>query len=127
LLGLTLTLPFVHQEFFQRTLWWTLALLLMASLLSVVLLPQMSVDSLRDNAWRGIMWHKNTLGTVAAFSVLTWLQALDSRWVSRSIGILGLLLALAMLIMAKSSTALLSAGVGCGAWMLARRQYVAGQ
>src|SRR5690606_7111145 len=47
--------------------------------------------------------------------------------VSRSIGILGLLLALAMLIMAKSSTALLSAGVGCGAWMLARRQYVAGQ
>lgn len=126
LLGLSLTLPFIDGRYLERILWRALAVILLASLLAVLLIPQMGVDYVRGNAWRGVLWHKNTLGSVGAFAVLTWVNAMGARHVSLRAGTIGLLFACGMLIMAKSSTALFVTAVGVLAWSLARRSYFAG-
>lgn len=120
LLGLTLTLPFVPRHLLERAVWWTSMIILVASVLVTLVLPQMSIDTVHGYAWRGITWHKNTLGGIAALSVVLWLVALSRRWCTPMVGIFGLLFSVIMLALAKSSTAMLTAGIGITAWGLSR-------
>lgn len=126
LVGITLTLPFVQDRHFIRVLCRTLTALLVASFIMVLVIPKIGVDPLREGGWRGILWHKNTLGGVACFAVLTWVNRLCNKDTDWRIGIPALLFTLLMLVMSRSSTALISAMTGIAIYLFARRRYLGG-
>src|SRR5690606_6362318 len=102
-------------------------LLLVVSLLVVLVVPLVGIDTLRDNAWRGILWHKNSLGAVAAFCLLTWMAAVLSGKTDFRVGMLGLLFAMTMLVMSKSGTALGSCGSAIAIYFLTDRRGALGK
>lgn len=101
-----------HQVDFRRLLGITLLVIMALSAIVSVLLPRVGVDPLLGNAWRGITQHKNTLGMVAAISVMLWVSGFTRMHLPIKVRVVGLLFSLVVLVMAKSSTALLTAFMG---------------
>ncbi|MCK9509854.1 MAG: O-antigen ligase family protein [Pigmentiphaga sp.] len=126
LVGLCLCLPFVRQDYVIKVLCNTLTVLLGLSVVVVVVIPEIGVDSMRDGGWRGLMWHKNTLGMVACFTSLLWVDRLWSRSVHFRTGVFLLLFTVAMVVLSRSATALVSTVIGVAVYMLARRRYLGG-
>ncbi len=126
LLGLTLTLPGMAARDFEVVLFRTLTVIVLASAMVALLLPSIGVDPIRDNAWRGLTWHKNTLGAAAAFCVLLWVAALAGRRLEPRLGFFGLFLVFVVLLLAKSSTALVTGGMAIVAYLVLRRRLLAG-
>lgn len=125
LLGLTLTLPWLSPRLLTSVLIRALTALVIVSAVVSVLLPAIGVDPIRGNAWRGITWHKNTLGAAAAFACLLWVIALATQRVTPRAGLLGLLVLGGVLLLAKSSTALATGIIAIGVFLFMRRRFVA--
>lgn len=119
LIGLAISLHPQHFTDFRRALLGTLTGLLLISLLVILLYPAIGVDSIRGYAWRGIFWHKNLLGASASVCLLLWLDALLTNLAPSRAALAAIAFTFMMLIMAKSSTALLTAMGGCTIYLLA--------
>jgi O-antigen ligase len=72
LLGLFIAARYDRDEIFDIVS-WVLAIVLVASIAVVVLLPAYGLDQLRGDAWRGIFDTKNELGRIATLSAVVWL------------------------------------------------------
>lgn len=125
LCGLAICLPATFRLDFRKAAMTVLTTLLALSLLVVLVLPQVGVDESRGYAWRGIFWHKNLLGAASGICLLLWLDAWLERLVSRRAAMTGLAFVLLMLVMSRSSTAVLTALGGCAVYALLRRRELA--
>ncbi len=124
LIGLAISPPTGSPRQFTRAMLGTLFVLVAVSALVALALPHIGVDQLLDGAWRGITWQKNLLGSIAGFCVILWLREWLSRQLPRSWSGAGLLLSLIVLVMAKSTTALVVTTVGIGVYLLLRRKWL---
>jgi exopolysaccharide production protein ExoQ len=99
-----------HPRRFQTVLRPILTLMLGGSLIFGLLLPAYAVHQEISyelvGAWRGLTSHKNTLGAVASISVIFWTQAWLSREVRLLPVVLGLGVALACLLLSRSTTSM---------------------
>lgn len=122
LTGFALSPPFSEPRQLLRAAMGTLTLLLVISCFVAVLWPQVGVDYLLGGAWRGIMWQKNTLGSVAAVASLLWLRERLMPHANVRAATAGLLFSLFMLVMAKSATSQLIAGISFLIYLATRRK-----
>lgn len=127
LIGLSLTLPFVSHDFFARVLHRALIALLIVSFIVVLLFPSVGIDRLREGGWHGILWHKNTLGVVACFATVLGVYRIARNDGDRRGQLALLVFALFMLVMSRSSTALLSGLLGSGFFLFLRKPYLGGR
>jgi len=124
LVGIAISPPVAAKEQLLRTLLGTLMGLMAISFFVALLLPSIGVDYELGGAWRGILPQKNALGAIAGLCVMLWLKESLSTTISRPLCYLGMLFSLFMLVMAKSSTAILVALLGCAIFLLLRRRYI---
>lgn len=127
LIGLTVAPPFSSPRQFLRVILGTYTIVLVLSCLVAVFIPSMGVDTLLGNAWRGITWQKNMLGSIAGFAVLLWLREWLMTPSIRRMSAVGLLFSVFMLVMAKSATAMLVTGLGAGVYLLTRKRFFGGR
>ncbi|RKP53598.1 O-antigen ligase family protein [Pararobbsia silviterrae] len=125
LTGFALAAPSGSPRQIWRATTGVLTVLLGISCLVAVFWPQVGVDYLLGGAWRGIMWQKNVLGSVAAVASLLWLREClmpcDSRSVARARAA-ALLFSLFMLVMADSATSKLVTGISFAIYLATRRK-----
>lgn len=103
-----------------------LAFLAIASLVSVVVLPDLAVSyENHEGAWKGVFGHKNTLGALSGFGLVSQfaIAVLERKWrVERTLSAVVLA---ATLVSSRSVTAMVSAGValasGIAWWRIHRR------
>lgn len=115
---------------FQQVLRPALTALLAASLLFGLLRPDLAVHlqtaTELAGAWRGLASHKNGLGSLAGLGLLLWLHAwIHARSTPRTPVwpmLAGAALALACLLLSRSSTALVATLAGAS-WLLLARQW----
>lgn len=117
--GMALCLPHDFPARFRLAALAALTGLLVTSFLVALAIPAIGVDGVRGYAWRGIFWHKNTLGAGASICLLFWVDALCQRLLPARAGWVAIPFVLLMLVMAKSSTALLTATLGCTVYLVA--------
>lgn len=127
LAGLTILAIVVHDRLPHRMDWRrlvgiTMLVIMALSFVVSVLAPRIGVDPLLGNAWRGITQHKNTLGMVAAISVLLWVSGFTRMYLPVKVRVIGLLFSFFILVMAKSSTALLTALMGMMILIMLRKR-----
>jgi len=92
-----------------------------------LMLPGIGVDYELGGAWRGVLSQKNTLGAISGLCVVLWIKESLGTALPRSICYFGILFSAFMLVMAKSSTAILVATLGTALYLLIRRRYLSGQ
>lgn len=109
MVGVAISPPLTGAQQFQRMLLTTLMAVCLLSVVVAVAFPDIGLDPMHDSAWRGITRQKNTLGVVAAYALLLWLFEWTRRDFKRSLCILGIVFSLFILLMARSSTAVLMA------------------
>lgn len=125
IVGMAIAPPVGGAHQLLRTLAGTLTALLVLSAVVVVVNPTLGIDRELGNAWRGAMSQKNTLGMIAAISLLLWLrEALVGGWLPRGACVAAAVLSLGMLVMAKSSTSILVTGLGATVYLMLRRRYL---
>ncbi|MCB5364548.1 O-antigen ligase family protein [Pusillimonas sp. CC-YST705] len=127
LIGLAISPPTASFEHFLRVMRWTLTIVCLLSALMALALPSIGVDYILGGAWRGITWQKNTLGSTASYAALLWFRQWMVHGGHRSSTLLALLFCLVVLVMAKSSTALLMTVLGLGTYILFHRQWFRGR
>lgn len=127
LIGLAISPPSASFEYFLRVMRWTLTIVCLLSALMALAMPSIGVDYMLGGAWRGITWQKNTLGSTASYAALLWFREWLIHGGRRSSVLLPLLFCLVVLIMAKSSTALLMTALGLGTYILFHRQWLRGR
>ncbi|WP_160142333.1 O-antigen ligase family protein [Pigmentiphaga humi] len=119
--------PVVHPRHMLRTVKGTLTVLLAVSCVVALIFPKIGVTYELGGAWRGIMWQKNDMGSVAGFASMLWLR----DWLTTREGswraLLALVFCLFMLVMAKSATSLLVTIIGMTLYLLLRRRLLAGR
>lgn len=99
---------------YERFLRWGMLLLLLASLLFLLLRPRLGIhqsdesEPLLAGSWRGLTMHKNSFGALASLAAVFWTHALLTTE-RKAVALFGLLVCLACLIGARSSTALVCA------------------
>ncbi|WP_325344962.1 O-antigen ligase family protein [Xylophilus sp.] len=126
LVGIAVAAPLGGPRLLLRVLLAALTALLVASMVVTITHPLQGVDYELGGAWRGIMGQKNTLGAASGICALLWLrELLGERQLPWPIAAGGLLFALAMMVLAKSSTALLVTGLGMAAYLSLRWRGVA--
>lgn len=126
LVGIAVAAPLGGPRLLLRVLLAVLTALLVASMVVAIAHPLQGVDYQLGGAWRGIMGQKNTLGAASGICALLWLRELiGERQLPWPIAAGGLLFALAMMVLAKSSTALLVTWLGMAAYLVLRRRGVA--
>lgn len=111
----------------------TLFLLVVLSLFSSAFIPELAIHQIGDpesgtvGAWRGLFYHKNTFGSVAALALLFSLHFVVTAKRNRWLRFAGVLVCLCALVLSGSRTSLLLALL-CGAlffifrWAIGRRQ-----
>ncbi len=111
---------------FQQVLRPALTVLLAGSLLFGLLRPDLAIHGQTAaelaGAWRGLSTHKNGLGSLAGLGLLLWLHAGLTRQARWQPVLAGLALALACLLLSRSSTALVATLAG-GFWLVLARQW----
>jgi len=123
--GIAIAPPLAKPMQLIRTLTFTITLLCALSLLAAVVVPHIGLDSYHQNALRGITWHKNLLGRIAAFGLLFWVAEWTHNEHPRWQALVGGLITLLCLLLAKSSTAVLLAGVGLAVYLYWHRAWLA--
>ncbi len=101
-----------HAQRFQSVLRPIITVVLLASIVFGLVWPQFGIhqegDDILIGAWRGLANHKNGLGSLACVGLIFWFHG----WLSREVGVLPALLggglAIACLILSRSSTALVA-------------------
>ncbi|MDY7578263.1 O-antigen ligase family protein [Herbaspirillum sp. RTI4] len=127
LVGVAISPPIGGRHQLIRVLLGTLVALLIVSFFVSLLIPSVGVDYELGGAWRGLMTQKNTLGAIAGLSVVLFIKESFGTLVPRSLCFAGAVFSLFMLIMAKSSTAILVAGLGSMIYLLVRKRYLVGE
>lgn len=127
LVGIAISPPVGGKHQLLRTMLATLMTLMAFSFVVALALPGIGIDRELGNAWRGVTSQKNTLGAISALCVLLWIRECMGSAFPRFICVLGILFSTFMLVMAKSSTAILVALLGAGIYLLVRRRYLSGE
>ncbi|MFC4279119.1 O-antigen ligase family protein [Achromobacter aloeverae] len=102
-------------------------LILVISFFVVLIDPGIGVDYALGDAWRGITWQKNTLGSIAGFAALFYLREAAMQPQYRGRYVAGLLFCMFMLVMSKSATSMLCLAVSAGIYLVVRRRHVGGR
>ena len=123
LIGTAAGPPLVDARQLLRTVLATLTVLAALSAAVAVAAPSVGTDLALGGAWRGILWHKNMLGSICAFCTVLWLWAMLDDRAHPGRCLAGLLFSVFVLVMARSSTALLVAAAGSAIYLLLRRRY----
>lgn len=127
LVGIAISSPIGRPKQLIRTMLGTLMVLMAISFVVALAIPSVGVDYELGAAWRGIMTQKNTLGAISGLCVVFWLkESLDTAY-PRAMCYAGMLFSFFMLIMAKSSTAILVAVLGSSIYMVLRKRYFTGE
>ncbi len=105
----------------------TFTLLLVISCFVSLAIPSVGVDRDLGNAWRGILWQKNVLGSIAGFAALLWAREWLMTPSGRRASTIAILFSLFMLVMAKSATAVVVTGVGAMVYVATRRRMLGGR
>ena len=124
LVGIAIAPPVADKQQLIRTMLGTMMTLMACSFVVALVLPSVGVDYQLGGAWRGVLPQKNTLGAISGLCVVLWVKESLGQTFPRSMCYLGILFSLFMLVMAKSSTAILVATLGVGIYMLVRRRYL---
>lgn len=127
LIGLATAPPVGAPRQCMRVLMVTLTGLVGISALVAIAIPSVGIDYDLGGAWRGIMWQKNVLGSIAGFALMLWIREFLMRETFRWRASAGILLNAFVLVMSKSTTALLVTVLGIGIYLLFRRRYLAGK
>ncbi|WP_050466549.1 O-antigen ligase family protein [Herbaspirillum chlorophenolicum] len=127
LVGIAISPPVGGRQQLIRTMLGTLMVLMVISFVVALAIPSIGVDYELGAAWRGIMTQKNTLGAIAGLCVVFWLKESLGQVFPRALCYTGMLFASFILIMAKSSTAILVATLGSAIYMVVRKRYLTGQ
>lgn len=127
LVGIAISPPIGGKQQLIRTMLGTLMALMGFSFVVSLVLPRIGVDYELGGAWRGVLTQKNTLGAISGLCVVLWIKESLGSTFPRSICYFGILFSLFMLVMAKSSTAILVATLGTGIYLLVRRRYLNGE
>lgn len=126
LTGLAIAPPVGIPRQFTQILLATLMVLLGLSFVVSLTIPSVGVDYTLGGAWRGIFTQKNTMGAIAGLCVTLWVREMFGVTVPRMAALGGMVFCIFMLIMAKSSTAILVATLGTAIYLMLRRPYVTG-
>lgn len=127
LVGIAISAPIGGKHQLIRTLLGTLMMLMAISFVVSLVIPRIGVDYELGGAWRGILTQKNTLGAISGLCVVFWIKESFGNAFPRALCLFGILFSLFMLVMAKSSTAILVATLGTAIYLLVRRRYLTGQ
>lgn len=127
LVGIAISPPVGGPQQLIRTMLGTLMMLMAVSFVVALAIPSVGVDYELGAAWRGIMTQKNTLGAIAGLCVVFWLKESLGQVFPRALCYTGMLFAFFILVMAKSSTAILVATLGSAIYMVVRKRYLTGQ
>lgn len=127
LTGLAVAPPFSTPRQFLRVVMGVFTGILVVSAVVAILVPEIGVDNTLGNAWRGITWQKNMLGSIAGFTALLWLREWMMTPATRRASSVGLLFSLFVLVMAKSATAILVTFIGMSIYMFTRRRLLGGR
>lgn len=125
MVGLAIAPPVSNMSKFATTVMATFTPLLVVCFFVSLLVPQIGVDYELGAAWRGIFWHKNLQGVVSAFTVVLWLRELRTRRLDWRICVAAILFTLVMLVLAKSTTSLITASLGSFIYLYLARRYLA--
>lgn len=113
LCALAVVLVAWHPRRFQQLLRPIITALLFGSLLFGLAMPHLGIHSESASelvgAWRGLTNHKNSLGALACIGVILWLHAWLAREVRALPALLGGAIAVACLLLSRSSTSLITA------------------
>lgn len=124
IVGIAIAPPAGSRKLLTHTLLLTFVSLQLLSLPVILIAPDIGIEYALGSAWRGILSQKNALGSVSALAAILWLSQLLSRTYPARIAIAGLLFSFFMLIMSKSTTALLVCLL-CGTlYLLIRRKFI---
>lgn len=126
IVAIAISPPVGQRRQFIDTLLGTFTLLMMLSLFVVLTMPHLGVDTALGDAWRGIFTQKNSLGAVSALSTIFWARNAFERRLPLLISITGILFSLLLLIMSKSTTAMLLFMLCLGVYFLLRKRYLVG-
>lgn len=111
-----------HERRLQAVLRPLLTSLLLGSLVFGLVWPEYAIHTETSHelrgAWRGLTSHKNALGSLAATGCLLWCHAGLSREVRPGRSLAGVGVALACLLLSRSTTSLLAALICCGILLL---------
>ncbi|OZI30208.1 hypothetical protein CAL29_19310 [Bordetella genomosp. 10] len=127
LIGLAIAPPLSTPRQFLRVVLGSYTIILVISFFVALLIPSVGVDTFLGNAWRGITWQKNMLGSIAGFAALLWMRECLMEPRHRGRSALGFLFAAFMLVMARSATAVLVTGLGGCAYLFTRRRWLGGR
>ena len=124
MIGLSIQLAARPLNLIVNYVLYTLMGLLILSFIIALTIPSIGIDYDLGGAWRGALSQKNELGQIAAISILLWqIKACIESTGIRNL-FLGLLFALFMLVMSKSSTSLLIALLATVIFQLLRKHYI---
>lgn len=124
--GLVISPPTGKPRQLIYTLLATFTVIMMLSMIIVLIMPSIGIDYELDNAWRGILSQKNSLGVVAALSVIFWAREIMDKQLPTWLCILGFLFSTFMLIMTKSTTALIVCMFCVGCYFFIRKRHFFG-
>ncbi|MEJ2894506.1 O-antigen ligase family protein [Bordetella avium] len=125
LIGVAVAPPVGAPRQFLRAVMISYTAIMVVSFFVALLAPSVGVDTQLGNAWRGITWQKNMLGSISGFAAMLWLREFLIR--PRKSVAAALLFSLFMLVMAKSATAILVTGLGTGVYLLTRHRLMGGR
>lgn len=100
--------------------------MMLISVFVVLTLPHIGIDAELNRAWRGIFPQKNGLGAASALCAIFWVRQLLERRMPSTLCVIGILFSVFLLIMTKSTTALLVFMLCCGFYLALRRRYLSG-
>lgn len=117
ILSLAFVLHGWHPQRFVTVIRPVVTVALALSLLVGLLMPEIGIHREQqfelEGSWRGITYQKNGLGQVAATGIILWFHAWASRSASLPVAALGMALSLLMILLSRSSTALLLSIICC--------------
>ena len=100
--------------------------MMLISVLVVLILPHIGIDAELNRAWRGIFPQKNGLGAASALCAIFWVRQLMEKRMPPTLCVFGIMFSVSLLIMTKSTTALLVFMLCCSFYLALRRRYLAG-
>jgi exopolysaccharide production protein ExoQ len=127
LIGVAIAPPTGTTRQLGRVTMGAYTIILAISFFVALLIPSIGVDYALGNAWRGITWQKNTLGSIAGFAALFYLREWVMQPQYRGRYLAGLLFCMFMLLMSKSATSMLCLAVSGGIYLVVRRRQFAGR
>lgn len=126
IVALAIVPPVAYPRQFLNTLLGTFTALMVLSIVIVLTMPNIGIDEQLNHAWRGILPQKNGLGAISALCAIFWVRKIFEKNLPVWMCLAGIVFSLALLVMTKSTTALLVFMMCTGLYLLIRRRYLIG-